>query len=67
MSTQHLTSPLLDSAHTAQLLNIPPRTLDQWSYRGIGPQFFKVGRHRRYRQEDVESWLDAQRKGGDAA
>lgn len=44
----------------AQFLGIPPRTLDQWAYRGIGPKWARVGRHRRYRWEDVEQWLDQQ-------
>ncbi len=43
------------------------RTLDQWAYLGKGPAFVKVGRHRRYRTEDVERWLEANRRGGDAA
>jgi hypothetical protein len=67
MTTHHIQSPLWDSATTAAFLNIPVRTLDQWSYRGIGPSFFKVGRHRRYTATEVQAWLESTRHGGHAA
>ena len=63
----YLTEALWDSARTAAHLNIPVRTLDQWSYKSSGPRFYKVGRHRRYQPADVATWLDAHRQGGDAA
>lgn len=52
------TRALASSAEVASYLGVPPRTLDQWAYRGVGPRFSKVGRHRRYRWADVEKWLD---------
>lgn len=58
---------LWDSAAVVDHLQIPLATLNQWAHRGIGPRYIKVGRHRRYRPEDVEAWLDRQRQGGDAA
>jgi excisionase family DNA binding protein len=58
---------LIDTRQLAENLQIPPRTLDQWAYLGKGPAFIRVGRHRRYRQADVEAWLDSQTRGGDAA
>ena len=58
---------LIDSPTLAQTLDIPERTLDQWAYLHKGPAFVRVGRHRRYRPEDVEAWIDANRHGGDAA
>ena len=33
-----------------------------WSYRGEGPPLIKVGRHLRYRDSDVEAWLQSQRR-----
>ena len=51
---------LMDSDDVASFTKIPKRTLDQWAYRGIGPDFIKIGRHRRYRPEVVDAWLDAQ-------
>ena len=58
---------LVTPVELAQRLRVPPRTLDQWAYRGSGPAFIKVGRHRRYRPEDIEAWLDAQTTNPDAA
>lgn len=57
---------LLDSRELSKRLGIPVRTTDQWAYLGKGPAFIKVGRYRRYRSEDVEAWLDANRHGGAA-
>jgi predicted site-specific integrase-resolvase len=51
----------------ADRLLVPEQTLAQWRYLGKGPAFIKVGRHVRYRDEDVEAWLEANRHGGDAA
>lgn len=58
---------LLDPKEVADLLGVPQRTLDQWVYLSKGPSFLKIGRHRRYRPEDVEAWLDAHTTSGDAA
>ena len=60
-------SPILDSNELAAELKVPPRTLDQWAYRRVGPDYIKIGKHRRYRRVDVERWLDAHTTGGDAA
>ncbi|HAM22195.1 MAG TPA: hypothetical protein DCQ04_07965 [Actinobacteria bacterium] len=57
---------LLDSQSVSELLDVPPRTLDQWAYLKRGPAYVKVGRHRRYQLEDVERWLAANTRGGDA-
>ncbi|CAM5575717.1 helix-turn-helix transcriptional regulator [Streptomyces coeruleorubidus] len=51
---------LMTRNEVAEYLGVPVATLAQWSYRGIGPKSIKVGRHRRYRPEDVEVWLDEQ-------
>lgn len=53
---QHLQS----SIEVSERLGIPERTLGQWRYRGVGPDFIHVGRHVRYRPEDVDRWLDRQ-------
>lgn len=44
----------------AEYLGVPERTLTQWRYLGKGPKFIPVGRHIRYRWNDVEQWLDQQ-------
>jgi excisionase family DNA binding protein len=41
----------------AEYLGVPLRTLDQWAYWGTGPAYSKIGRHRRYRWEDVERYV----------
>lgn len=52
--------PLLTPDEVAEYLNVPARTLPRWRYLGIGPKFIKVGRHCRYRQADVDAWLESQ-------
>lgn len=44
----------------AAFLKVPPRTLYRWRYRGEGPPGFRVGRHLRFRWEEVEKWLAAE-------
>ena len=58
---------LLSKEDLEEQTGIPARTFDQYAYRGVGPAYVKLGRHRRYRPEDVEAWIDANRRGGDAA
>jgi len=43
---------------------IPPKTLTDWRYRGIGPAWFKVGRAVKYRDSDLAKWLAEQKRGG---
>jgi predicted DNA-binding transcriptional regulator AlpA len=52
--------PLVGSADVARFLGIPEKTVIQWRYLRTGPRWSKVGRHVRYRWEDVEGWLDEQ-------
>lgn len=52
---------LWDSEKLAAFLGIPVKTLDQWSWRRVGPPFLKVGKHRRYDPADVRRWLDSRR------
>lgn len=58
--------PLATPEEVADYYGVPVATLYQWRHRGVGPRASKVGRHVRYRWEDVEKWLD-QRAGGGAA
>lgn len=50
--------PLGSVGEVAEYLGVPVDTLYAWRYRGIGPRGSKVGRHVRYRWEDVDRWLD---------
>lgn len=50
---------LATTDEVATYLRKPPRTLEQWRYRGVGPRYIKVGgRDVRYRWQDVEAWLN---------
>ena len=51
---------LLTVVELAEYLNVPPTTIYAWRYRGKGPQGFRVGRHLRFREGDVEEWLRRQ-------
>ena len=43
-------------------LGIPVTTLANWRYLHRGPVYGRVGRHVRYRVEDVLAWTNAQRR-----
>jgi hypothetical protein len=62
--TESLMQRLMDSNELSELIVVPPRTLDSWAYRGIGPAYVRVGKYRRYRVEDVERWLADNVRGG---
>lgn len=44
----------------AEYCGVSPATVHQWLYKGSGPRSLKVGRYRRFRQEDIEAWLRQQ-------
>lgn len=48
---------LATPAEVADFLQVPVKTLYQWRYEGKGPRACRVGRHLRYRWQDVELWL----------
>ena len=60
-------SPLLTTAELAAYLGVPRATLYAWSYRSEGPPTIKVGRHLRYRESDIEAWLQHQRRDLDGS
>jgi len=51
---------LLTVEDLAEYLNVPIATIYAWRYRGKGPRGFRVGRHLRFREGDVEEWLRRQ-------
>jgi excisionase family DNA binding protein len=51
---------LLSPKQVASYLGVPVTTLYVWRHRGGGPPAFRVGRHLRYRREDLEEWLKRQ-------
>jgi excisionase family DNA binding protein len=57
---------LLTRKELADLLQVPTSTLHQWASQGKGPTYLIVGRHSRYRLQDIERWLEGQAKVGEA-
>lgn len=55
---------LLTINEVADLLRIPPATVRYWRNIHYGPCSFRIGRHVRYRQADVSTWIDTQRNDG---
>jgi excisionase family DNA binding protein len=49
---------LLSPEELASYLGVPLATVYRWRSRREGPPGIRVGRHVRYRQKDVERWLD---------
>lgn len=41
-------------------LGVPVPTLYQWRHKGIGPKGRRVGRHLRYKPDDVRAWFENQ-------
>lgn len=50
--------PLLSPADLAAYLAVPLATVYRWRSRSEGPRGYRVGRHVRYRLDDVERWLE---------
>ena len=42
----------------AEYLGVPVKTLYDWRHRGYGPTSKRIGKHLRYRPQDVISWFD---------
>jgi excisionase family DNA binding protein len=57
-----LIEPLLTAAQLADLLGFSAATVVDWSERGELPSF-KVGGRLRFRESEVEAWLEQRRKG----
>jgi predicted DNA-binding transcriptional regulator AlpA len=54
---------LLKPEQAADQLQISPQTLARWRWSGDGPRFVKVGRCVRYRQVEIDRFIEAgQRK-----
>lgn len=53
---------LLSIAELAELCGVAEKTVYMWRYRGYGPPAISLNGRVRYRAEDVQTWLDAQRE-----
>jgi predicted DNA-binding transcriptional regulator AlpA len=51
---------LLDPKAVGEWLGVPISTLYSWKYRGLGPAALRIGKHLRYRRDDVLKWIDRQ-------
>jgi excisionase family DNA binding protein len=51
---------LLSPLELASYLSVPLSTIYRFNYVHSGPKPLKVGKHVRYRESDVETWLDDQ-------
>ena len=50
-------APLWRISDVSSYLGVPVATLYQWRHLGTGPRAYRLGKHLRYRQADVEAWL----------
>jgi excisionase family DNA binding protein len=57
--TDHMLSP----EDLAAYLAVPLATVYRWRSRGDGPASYRVGRHVRYKLQDIEDWLQGRRVG----
>ncbi len=55
-----MTDNLMTPDAVAAYVVLPKTTLYAYSARGLGPKRYKVGKHLRYRKEDVDAWLEQQ-------
>jgi excisionase family DNA binding protein len=60
VNTTVLPDRLLTTDELSEYLTIPVTTLYAWRTRDLGPRAIRVGRHLRYRVEDVLAWLEEQ-------
>lgn len=51
---------LLSTEQVAEEIGIPVTTLRYWRGRNEGPRSFRVGRVVKYRQGDIEEWIEEQ-------
>ena len=53
-------SHLLTLPEVAEQLGVPLGTVYAWRTRGLGPRGFRIGKHVRVRQADLDAWLEQQ-------
>ena len=62
-STTVQRSPLLDTYEAAEYLGVPRQTLAVWRtrHKKTGPAYVRMGRWIKYRRDDLDAYIDAQR------
>lgn len=58
MSQTSRIAPLWTVQDVADYLRVPVQTVYSWRVQGRGPRASRMGKHLRYRSEDVITWLD---------
>lgn len=53
--------PLLTRREAAARIGATARWLELQAWKGSGPPYFKIGGRTRYRQSELDQWLEAQR------
>ncbi len=57
-----LPEPLMTTEQLAAYLGVSVRTVHDWRIRGVDmPPAYRVGRHLRFRPDEVESWVGQRR------
>ena len=56
-TTAQQPDPLLKEAEAAKRVNVSISTFRRWRYEGIGPKFIRIGGILRYRQSDVDEFI----------
>ena len=51
---------LITTDDLAERCGVPVATIYAWNHKGTGPRRIRIGKHVRYRPEDVEAWLERQ-------
>lgn len=52
---------LMTEKEAAEFLRFSPKTLRNWRYEGVGPDFEKAGRSVRYKRSALNRWLKTHR------
>ena len=55
---------LMTTEQVAAYLAVPVNTLYQWRHRGVAPPAARVGKHLRWKQSDVDRWVEQQTSTG---
>jgi len=56
--------PLLTIGDLARICSVEVSTVRRWRFDGTAPRGIIVGRHLRFRPEDVREWLDSRQTKG---
>jgi excisionase family DNA binding protein len=64
MQPKELESYLKNKAYAAKFLGVSVAKIDRWVMSGAGPRFVKIGRHVRFRPEDLVDFINKNVHGG---